>query len=450
MNKLVLSTLIFLTSISLSGQTPPFPNQNQIQVNSVETIRLNQHDKSFRKISVSNPDFAIIETSEYSESHLNWAAVAGDQSYSFKNFTFLDTLSTILNFKAVIYPVGVNVGVLTALRKQNILTAIRNGVSFYLQSEYDVSFENNQFFKTIIDSLGGSFTWGSTVSGTLAPTIIQAPFNLPNAITQLDNYWYGVNGSCDNTTVKPFLSFSGDDLGFYYVPPVEGAGVVVTTTDQDWAGVFLSTSHGENLMKNILAYLVNQSQLPVEMVSFSYTLQSNSMTLNWQTKTETNNFGWEIQTNESSKMSTVNWQKIGFVAGKGTTTEVQNYSFTLPVPKNSMFESFRLKQFDLDGKISFSNILNVNSKAGSLTLFQNYPNPFNPTTNISFYIAKSSKVELAVYDILGRQVEMIADGLFNEGFSQVTFDASKYTSGLYFYQLKAGGSTITKSMIVKK
>jgi photosystem II stability/assembly factor-like uncharacterized protein len=83
-------------------------------------------------------------------------------------------------------------------------------------------------------------------------------------------------------------------------------------------------------------------------------------------------------------------------------------------------------------------------------LYQNYPNPFNPTTIISYSIPKTSFVTIKVYDILGREVTTLVDGEKSPGNYKINFNASSYSSGVYFYQLKAGNFSQTKKLILLK
>lgn len=86
----------------------------------------------------------------------------------------------------------------------------------------------------------------------------------------------------------------------------------------------------------------------------------------------------------------------------------------------------------------------------ALSLRQNYPNPFNPTTSISFDIPSQSRVTLAVYDLLGREVAHLIDGTLNAGTHIVLFDGSTLASGVYFYRLAAGNVVRTKRMVLQK
>ncbi len=90
------------------------------------------------------------------------------------------------------------------------------------------------------------------------------------------------------------------------------------------------------------------------------------------------------------------------------------------------------------------------SSPEGFALEQNYPNPFNPTTGIRFQTSGISPVRLAVYDILGREVAVLVNGRVAAGTHEVRFDASKLSSGVYFYRLTAGGYTATKAMVLER
>lgn len=87
---------------------------------------------------------------------------------------------------------------------------------------------------------------------------------------------------------------------------------------------------------------------------------------------------------------------------------------------------------------------------GAYALRQNYPNPFNPTTRISFDLPEPSEVRLTVYDMLGRRVAVLVDGVSEPGTHTVGFDATGHPSGLYFYRLDAGRFSDTRKMMILK
>lgn len=86
----------------------------------------------------------------------------------------------------------------------------------------------------------------------------------------------------------------------------------------------------------------------------------------------------------------------------------------------------------------------------SYSLDANYPNPFNPSTEISFNLPKNERVTLTVYDVLGKKVAELANANFNAGKHTVMFDASKLSSGVYIYILRAGSFTQSRKMLLMK
>jgi len=122
--------------------------------------------------------------------------------------------------------------------------------------------------------------------------------------------------------------------------------------------------------------------IPVELTSFVATIDEADVTLNWSTATETNNQGFEVQ------RSTINieYEKIGYVAGFGTTTDPKAYTFT-DTDVSAGSYTYRLKQIDFDGSYEYSPELSVEVIPPiGYSLEQNYPNPFNPSTNIKYSI----------------------------------------------------------------
>jgi pimeloyl-ACP methyl ester carboxylesterase len=83
-------------------------------------------------------------------------------------------------------------------------------------------------------------------------------------------------------------------------------------------------------------------------------------------------------------------------------------------------------------------------------LLQNYPNPFNPTTNISFHLPSRTLVSLKIYDVLGREVAVLASAEMEAGDHSVIWDASRMASGTYFYRLQSGSFIETKKLLLLK
>jgi hypothetical protein len=86
----------------------------------------------------------------------------------------------------------------------------------------------------------------------------------------------------------------------------------------------------------------------------------------------------------------------------------------------------------------------------SYELSQNYPNPFNPTTVISYQLSAVSEVNLKIYDLLGREVAILVDEVKPAGTYSVRWEASHFSSGVYFYRLQAGHFVDTKKLVLIK
>ncbi|MGH2575182.1 MAG: T9SS type A sorting domain-containing protein, partial [Ignavibacteria bacterium] len=88
---------------------------------------------------------------------------------------------------------------------------------------------------------------------------------------------------------------------------------------------------------------------------------------------------------------------------------------------------------------------------GEFKLYQNYPNPFNASSKLKFQISNFAYIILKVFDVLGREIEILVNEFKNPGTYELNFNGSRLSSGLYFYQLLADGNIInTKKMIYLK
>lgn len=217
----------------------------------------------------------------------------------------------------------------------------------------------------------------------------------------------------------------------------------------------LTIFNNQNLVKPGMTLHVENTiyTVPVELSSFTVTPSGNTITLNWETTSETNNAGFEIQKSALRPHSvTETWETIGFVNGKGTTTEKQSYSFVDPSPvtRNLSPALYRLKQVDTDGKVTYSKTLSYTPVPLDFEVFANYPNPFNPATTIKFSLPKTSTVSVKMFNILGQEVLTVFNGKMDAGIKLLPVDASGFASGVYFYSVSANGKTITKSMTLLK
>ena len=261
---------------------------------------------------------------------------------------------------------------------------------------------------------------------------------------------HGWNDYTVSTTDPPFSDDANTVLLYHFddnteLPPLSSASNFTFTHHNG------RPSDGNRAITSSNYVSVSNLPLPVELTSFTASVSGSIVELNWQTATEINNSGFEIERRNVNN----DWQKIGFVEGAGNSNSPREYSFTDNVGKAGNF-SYRLKQIDLDGSYKYSNEIEVTiENSMTFELKQNYPNPFNPTTTISYVhpsIAGSNaaNVELIVYDALGRKVATLVNKEQTPGNYSVQFNAGNLPSGLYFYRLSYGNLELSRKMLLLK
>lgn len=191
--------------------------------------------------------------------------------------------------------------------------------------------------------------------------------------------------------------------------------------------------------------------LPVEFSSFTFSIsyKGRDVTLIWKTSNEVNNSGFDVERKIFGKNE---WNKISFVAGKGNSKTIVQYSYE-DKKLNSGKYNYRLKQIDYNGNFEYHYLIGEVDIATpkKFNVSQNYPNPFNPVTKIDFELPVDCKVTIKVYDITGREIAVLLNNeLKSANYYTVDIDGSRFTSGVYFYRLTAGNFIDTKKMILIK
>lgn len=116
------------------------------------------------------------------------------------------------------------------------------------------------------------------------------------------------------------------------------------------------------------------------------------------------------------------------------------------------YRDHNTKWSDWSNTTTFNNVVSVDDSELPLVynLEQNYPNPFNPSTNINFTIKETGNVTLKVYDVLGNELTTLLDKEMKSGKYSISFNASKFTSGVYFYKIQTGNFSDVKKMLLVK
>lgn len=195
------------------------------------------------------------------------------------------------------------------------------------------------------------------------------------------------------------------------------------------------------------SYITDTTVVPVELTSFTASVENDIVLLLWSTATELNNRGFEIE----KSVDKSDWINIGFKEGSGTTSEPRQYSIS-DILSNYSYSKlyYRLKQVDFDGSFVYSNIVEVEILPKEFSISQNYPNPFNPTTTIRYTLPVSALVSIKVFDVLGNEITNLVNEEKQAGEYEIKFDASKLPSGVYFYQLNAGNFVESRKMLLLK
>ncbi len=206
------------------------------------------------------------------------------------------------------------------------------------------------------------------------------------------------------------------------------------------------------------SYLVlattGSNPLPVQMMSFTAAASQHGARISWQTASETDCFGFEIERMfvGTDARTVSQWISVGFLKGSGTSSTPRAYSYT-DTPANAGRYAYRIKQIDANGKSNYSSTVEIElgNTPKEFWLGQNYPNPFNPTTDIEFSVPVDGKVQLKVYNTLGEEVATLLDQIMTAGeYHRVSFDATHLGSGVYFARLQFDGQQLVKKMLVMK
>lgn len=176
--------------------------------------------------------------------------------------------------------------------------------------------------------------------------------------------------------------------------------------------------------------------LPVELTSFTANPKENQVYLDWQTASELNNLGFEVEKSTDGR----SWEMIGFVAGTGTSTEMSTYRFIDKSPVSGT-NYYRLKQTDIDGDFEFSEILLIIYK-DNVDEIAIYPNPTKDFLTVDL---GNNIATIQVLDLTGRLVTSI----MNDKNIVQTIDFSNFENGIYILQIIGQQWQKTEKIVVQ-
>jgi hypothetical protein len=186
--------------------------------------------------------------------------------------------------------------------------------------------------------------------------------------------------------------------------------------------------------------------LAVELAGFDAVPGDGKVYLNWSTRSERDNDGFDILRDGALAHHT---------ASLGNTPTGHNYSWTDVNVENGTHYIYELVSVDLEGNHTHLASVSATPMAGAHAVTEyglsaNYPNPFNPTTSFSYSLKEAGFVTLTVYDIAGRAVAELVKDNRSAGTYAVTFDGSNLPSGIYYYRLQVNDFSATHKMVLLK
>jgi hypothetical protein len=330
-----------------------------------------------------------------------------------------------------------------------------------------------------------SFTSGTVALGTFSLTttedfdnaidltateILNQPNIIPAIPDSLDDRYWVVDAFGTPGTYTTNLTFTLPDG---YLVPGEESNMKLFYRSSNSDGSWTEIVTGASGMTTTTVTFDNVSQLgqftitgssgfpmPVELTSFTADVLENGVKLFWETATELNNYGFQVERAEIAGQ----WEIIGFVEGHGNSYSPKKYQFIddlsgLKYPSRTDSLNYRLKQIDVDGKyeyyvlgapVDLRNITSIGDELfpAEFELYQNYPNPFNPTSKIKFGLPESGKILLEIYNTLGERVATLIDREMSAGYHEVEWNASGFTSGIYLYKITTQDYAAVKKMML--
>ena len=347
-------------------------------------------------------------------------------------------------------PTFINITVANNVDGQNL------GGFMYLASDNDITFKNSILWTNEGDNLEIHMDKNNTLEfeySDILTTYLYEDWPIIGYAYQHNKIIWGSG----NIATSPLLTRSDSlDYVLHEQSPCIDAGNPGSeyndSEDHDNPGFALWPAMG-TIRNDMGAYGGHSIQfvVPVELALFQAKASDNDVLLTWETLSESNNFGFEIERGSDDH----SFFKIAFVKGNGTTTAPHKYSYADENLKAREYY-YRLKQIDNSGVFNYSEPIKVNMTMPlSYSLSQNYPNPFNSLTMIQFAVPYPSDVEIIVYNTLGKQVKTLVQDVKKTGVHKVIWNGKdefdNYVSnGCYFIKMQAERFRCIKKLLMIK
>ena len=305
----------------------------------------------------------------------------------------------------------------------------------------------NQQQKLTASDAAADDAFGYSVSISGDYVMVGAAENDDNGTGSGSAYSFLRSGS--SWTQKAKITASDAAAGDYFGRvSISGNYAIVGAHGDDHAG-------GTDAGSAYIYHSIDDLSLPVELSLFTAQAEDGEVVLRWVTESETDNLGFHVY---RAFMEDGEYERLTaeLIEGAGTASSSREYAFMDIRLTNGVTYWYKIEDVAFDGTRTLHGPISVTPQAevameakalpSEFGLSQNVPNPFNPATEIRYQLPEASHVMLAVYDALGRKVQVLVEGFMDAGYRSVVWDAKAVASGTYFVRMEAGDFVEVRKM----
>lgn len=313
-------------------------------------------------------------------------------------------------------------------------------------------------------------SWSSYHDGGYANRVASAPrINLVKSTSYTMTVQVGVGNAANNELVNVYIDYNnngsfgdsgeeiyvtpggsgkknGDVFSFSFTTPAVPLSLgrrMRIISDFD-AGSSLTSNHTPSQGGQIEDFTIQlMNSLPVELVSFKATPGQNTIKLDWQTASELNNKGFEIQRRSESDEI---FRNIGWVAGKGSISQKMNYLFEDNNLEKGVIYYYRLKQLDYDGQFTYSNIEYAKLSMTAHAHVNIFPNPARGRVTLAVTGFEEVESKVRLFSSTGQLVQEINYDFQNQ--STLEINLTNLSSGIYFIQVIGKKESLTQRLTI--
>ncbi|MHB1685985.1 MAG: T9SS type A sorting domain-containing protein [Ignavibacteriaceae bacterium] len=192
----------------------------------------------------------------------------------------------------------------------------------------------------------------------------------------------------------------------------------------------------------------NMGAFVSQISQFNAGVQNDSIKISWDVSNERGKSFYSIERAVESDTGEMMWKTVGTIRSNGESNNKSFQYFDVPDTTGTLY--YRVEQTDAAGNIQPSDVTRINyfGEASDIIVMQNSPNPFSDSTDISFYLPKTSRVTIEFYNSHVAMISQIDDKTFPSGENHIQFSAQGLKPGIYFYRFMADNFVDVKKMVI--